>query len=191
MAKKVKAGHLGGNVIGGDPKTFYPELWDWLIKEFGIKSVLDVGCGEGHALEYFKNQRCDVLGIDGFYGNTAITKTKGIPATIVDLTVLPYKTTRLPDLVWCCEVVEHIEEKFVQNIIDTFKNGKIVAMTHALPNQGGYHHVNCKPSEYWIGLMQKNGFEFLIRESFEARRKETKHYFGRTGLIFRNLKLLP
>ncbi len=65
------------------------------------------------------------------------------------------------DLIWCCEVVEHVEEEFVQNIMDTFKLGKIVALTHAVPGQKGYHHVNCKPKEYWIDLMISDNFKYL------------------------------
>ena len=54
------------------------------------------------------------------------------------------------DLVWSCEVAEHITETKVDYYIKTLCNGKIIAMTHAFPNQVGHHHVNCQPSEYWI-----------------------------------------
>lgn len=187
MSKKRENGHLGGNIIGGDPKTFYPDLWRHLIDVFKIKSVLDVGCGEGNALEWFRsNQGLDVFGIDGLPENVKIVRSKGVKCEEVDFTLRQFRD-RSYDLVWCCEVVEHVEERFVQNLIDTFKCGKIVAITHALPKQGGYHHVNCKPKEYWIDLMSKNGFEYLEKETIEAKKLETQRYFHRSGLIFRNL----
>jgi len=45
------------------------------------------------------------------------------------------------DLVLCQEVVEHIEEKYLENLLDSFATGKYVLMTHAVPGQGGHHHV--------------------------------------------------
>ncbi len=57
--------HLGGYVAGGDIWTWFPGLWTWFVKEFKIKSVLDVGCGEGHSLKYFLDLGCDVLGVEG------------------------------------------------------------------------------------------------------------------------------
>jgi hypothetical protein len=37
--------HLGGYLIGGDPGSFLPELWAWLIDEMDVKmlSISDVG----------------------------------------------------------------------------------------------------------------------------------------------------
>ena len=58
--------HLGGNTIGGNAQTFYPELWFWMIQTLGIKTVLDVGCGEGHALREFKRllgEQYELLGV--------------------------------------------------------------------------------------------------------------------------------
>ena len=49
----VRDGHLGGYIQGGDPGTWCPHLWSWIVKEFEIRSVLDVGCGEGHSTKFF------------------------------------------------------------------------------------------------------------------------------------------
>src|SRR5688572_33082149 len=64
MAKleMIKDGHLGGYIRGGDPGTWCPHLWSWVVEQFGIKSVLDVGCGEGHSTRFFRDLGCDVLG---------------------------------------------------------------------------------------------------------------------------------
>ena len=183
MSKKRQNGHLGGNIIGGDPNTYYPDLWKHLIDTFGATSVLDVGCGEGNALSWFRDQGLEAFGIDGLPENVKITRSKGIKCEEIDFTVSQFKD-RTYDLIWCCEVVEHVEERFVQNLIDTFKCGEFVAMTHALPRQGGYHHVNCKPKEYWTDHMVKNGFKYLEKETIEAKNFEPQRYFNRSGLIF-------
>ena len=61
----VNEGHVGGFIIEKDPATYTPHLWEYLCKKFNIKTVLDVGCGMGHAIEEF-NKHCDeVVGVDG------------------------------------------------------------------------------------------------------------------------------
>jgi 16S rRNA A1518/A1519 N6-dimethyltransferase RsmA/KsgA/DIM1 with predicted DNA glycosylase/AP lyase activity len=65
--------HLGGYIIGGDSNTYAPEIWDWMINH-NIKSVIDVGCGEGHSTKYFYDNGCEVLGVEG--GINAINNSK-------------------------------------------------------------------------------------------------------------------
>lgn len=178
MPKRLdrKYPHLGGNIIGGDRNTFYPALWSWLVRRFGISTVLDVGCGEGHAMAEFSALGCAVHGIDGLEENIAACTN----ATVVDLTISSYAWPC--DLVWCCEVVEHIDERFVDNLVRTLSNGRYVAMTHGLPGQSGYHHVNCKPADYWVGLMAAAGYR-LMDETLESRPLGGK-YWKKSGLIF-------
>ena len=42
-----------------------------------------------------------------------------------------------------------------------FSRCKYVVVTAAPPGQPGHHHVNCRPTEYWIDVFKKYGFEFL------------------------------
>ena len=45
--------HLGGNINEGDPYTYCPTVWNYLIDRFCIKSVMDLGSGRGHCANYF------------------------------------------------------------------------------------------------------------------------------------------
>jgi len=172
--------HLGGNITGGDPASFYPGLWAWLVSEFKIKTILDIGCGEGYSFREFERLGCKVIGIEGLLQNSIVSP---FPTIVHDLTHSKVTICNV-DLVWCCEVCEHIEEKFVDNLIDTMCNGKIIAMTHALPNQGGHHHVNCQKAEYWIEKIIKRGYELLEPQTTISRPKAT-YYWAKTGMIFR------
>lgn len=173
--------HLGGNIRGGDPLTFYPETWKYIISRFGIKSVLDIGCGEGYSTKFFRETGCHAIGLDGLRVNVDETVKKGCSAILLDL---EYGYCRLNvDLIWCCEVVEHIKERCLDNLLMTMSSGRIIAMTHALPGQDGWHHVNCKPAEYWLAKMSGIGYDYLPNETDEARRLAFR-YFQISGFIF-------
>jgi SAM-dependent methyltransferase len=173
---------LGGNVRHGDIYTWCPVLWSHLIDRFAVKSILDVGCGEGHAVAYFERQGVKAHGIEGLAKNIHRAVT---PIALHDISMSAYV---MPvDLVWSCEVAEHIIPEKVDNYIDTLVNGKVIAMTHALPGQGGHHHVNCQPKEYWVELISKRGY-FLSPHNnlfIEISKKEyVPTYFSKSGLVF-------
>ena len=48
-------GHLGGCGVEGDVATHYPIMWNYLVQLLGIKKIIDVGCGFGYSLNFFKN----------------------------------------------------------------------------------------------------------------------------------------
>ncbi len=174
--------HLGGYVIGGDPATWYPDLWTWLVNELGVRTVLDVGCGEGHAIDFFVGLGCSAFGIDG----VAQPHDSIIPH---DYTQGAYELGGDFDLVWCCEFVEHIDEVCVENFLETFKSGRTVLMTHAEPGQAGFHHVNCRTSEYWKAQLDGAGFDYDPLLTIATRRQAAKNpheanYFLRSGMAF-------
>jgi len=149
--------HLGGYWQGGDPNTHCPELWTTVVREYVIKSAIDVGCGEGYSTRFLSDLGVDVLGIEG--GKQAI-KNSPVAHLIVrhDYTKGAYIPRAGVDLIWCCEFVEHVEERFLGNFLATFAAGRFCLMTHAFPGQEGFHHVNCQPSEYWIEKLASIGF---------------------------------
>jgi SAM-dependent methyltransferase len=174
--------HLGGNIVGGDTHSFCPELWKYLVQKYDIRSVLDVGCGEGYAMREFRRLGCETIGIEGLRANSEKCPA---PVVIADLSVIPVIVANV-DLVWCCEVVEHVAPESVENLLKTMICGKILAMTHATPGKIGYHHVNCQPPEYWIAQLSRHGMTFDFEASMEARSHcQRDSYFGNTGMIFK------
>lgn len=173
---------LGGNIHHGDANTHCPYLWRYLIDRFAIRSMLDVGCGEGHAVLFFARHGVHAHGIDGLRTNV---ERSVIPIALHDILRSPYV---MPvDFVWSCEVAEHIDADKVDFYLDTLANGRIIAMTHAVPGQDGHHHVNCQPSEYWIENLGRRGYVLERSQSYYrtiAQKDDVPNYFSQTGLIF-------
>jgi cyclopropane fatty-acyl-phospholipid synthase-like methyltransferase len=173
---------LGGNIRNGDICTHNPILWRYLLERFAVQSVLDVGCGEGHAVAFFRRQCCIAHGIDGLELNVRRAVT---PIALHDLT---RSALLMPvDMVWSCEVAEHLPDETIDYFIDTLANGRVVAMTHAIPGQPGHNHINCQPQEYWVNKMAAKGFT-LDSQNEEYRRVAATdiifNYFTTSGLIF-------
>ena len=192
----MSEGHLGGyirssdqpapsglDVTHGDPETWTPRLWDWAVEKLRVRSVLDVGCSEGHAAAYFRQKGCEVLGVDGSPQAQADSR---IPDAHVlhDYAVSEYRPEREFDLVWSCEFVEHVEERFLPHFLPTFEAGRWVMMTFAGPGQLGWHHVNCQPESYWIAKLEERGFRF--HEAWTAASREVAEgmHYRRRGLVF-------
>lgn len=175
--------HLGGNYMHGDLACMSFTMWELLIKRYAIRSVLDIGCGEGHAVRFFHGLGVFAHGIEGLRRNV---ERAVVPITLHDLTAGPY--TMPVDMTLSIEVAEHIEERFVDHYLDTLANGKIVVMTHAVPGQGGFHHVNCQPSEYWTAKMEARGYALDPHTQFwRDKSKADGHftYFSNSGLVFK------
>lgn len=179
----MEGSHLGGYVPGGDKATWYPEMWDWLVARIGIRSVLDIGCGDGQALGYFRELGCDVVGIEGVPQEDPAIRcwdySDGAP-----------EIGQTFDLGWSCEFVEHVEERYVPNILNSFAKCRVVLMTHAEPGQEGHHHVNCQPSAYWQGALAAIGYQEDAALTDVTRRLSSinthpHNHFLRSGRAFR------
>lgn len=190
--------HLGGYVVGGDPATVYPALWDWTIDDLGVTSMVDVGCGDGVAVRHFRDRGVRVLGIDGVEQDDPDIVTH-------DFTTGPYPPgdehglvdgwtwiAAGGDLCWSCEFVEHVEEKYVDNFLQTFGGCDMLMMTHADVGQPGWHHVNCQPALYWIDRIERDtdhrfdtDLTARAREIARATNPHPLNHFARSGLVFR------
>ena len=133
---------------------------------------------------------CDVVSVDG---SEKVKEVSLVPDNFIlnDYEKGSAITDNKFDLAWSCEFVEHVYEEFMPNFISDFQKCKYVAMTFAYPGQGGHHHVNENTQEYWLNVMQENGFTFLEEETNILRSLATVEgpytsHFGLRGLFFKN-----
>ncbi len=179
--------HLGGNIRGGDNATYYPELWQWLVEHFSVTRVLDVGCGDGINSGYFARLGCQIIGVDGLLPN-ALHPESPYPVIVHDFSHGWLQLAKI-DLVWCCELLEHVHIQHLDNLIQTLLNGRIIALTHAEPGQGGHHHVNEQPAQYWIDLLADYGCELLEDETAFSRTL-AHSWYATSGMLFNNTRWL-
>jgi len=166
--------HLGGH-FG------YTNMDEGAIKylnNIGMKTLLDIGCGPGGISKFAKSIGIDSISIDGDWNMK--------PDILHDYTTGPLKLDKIYDIGWSCEFLEHVEEKFLDNIFETFKCCKKIACTHAIPGQQGHHHVNCKDDKYWIDKFKKYGFILNIKQTEELRKSSSMkaNFVRNTGMIF-------
>lgn len=175
---------LGGYREKGDDATYYEALWKWLVKELAIKTVIDIGCGDGPSVRFFESLVGfgNVLGVDGM-------PQEHVSIVEHDYTLGKFAPEREYDLAWCSEVVEHIDQQFIPNLLSSITRAKLVLMTHAGPGQQGWHHVNCRVSEFWRGVMAAVGY--LEDASLTARTRKLAsennspyNHYVRSGMAF-------
>ena len=182
--------HLGGNMRGGDGATDYTaDLWPWLARVYDLKEkvLLDVGCAEGHSVRAFRAFGVEAIGLEGLWQNA---RRVGFPTIVHDLTKGPLRIEGV-EFVWCCDVLEHVAEEFVENVMETFKCARYVACCHGTEEHApnGWHHVNNKSVEYWAAKFREAGFELEVGRTKESHEiTKGRMYWPDSGRIWKNTK---
>lgn len=145
--------HAGG--MRASARTVLPLVFD-LLAPATVRSVVDVGCGEGHWLAAARELGVpDILGLDGDYvrrDRLAIPADRFRPT---DLTNPPAPPTlgRAFDLAICLEVGEHLPDAHAATLVDFVCSlAPVVLFSAAIPGQGGTGHLNEQWPPYWANL---------------------------------------
>jgi hypothetical protein len=154
------------------------------MERFAVRSMMDLGSGRGHAAHWWHQQGVAVVAVDGLRNNCDHSV---YPTVHVDLTQSSIYCA--VDLVLCVEMVEHLEEQYINNLLDSLCCGEIIVMTNALPGQGGYHHVNEQPTQYWVNHLATRGYTVALDDTRRVRQlaeQEAALHLARTGTVFVN-----
>jgi hypothetical protein len=150
------------NAIGLSASVVVPIV----MKLFNPSSVVDFGCGPGDWLSEF--HRHGVPKISGYDGDWALRANLRIDPEIfhaVDLNYLAPLAERY-DLAISLEVAEHLTSKGGERLVQALTLcSDIVVFSAAIPQQGGYMHINEQYQSYWVQrFAERNFFAFdLIR----------------------------
>ena len=159
-----------------------------LLQEMHIGTLLDVGSGHGAwAAEWLLAGVKDVVAVDGDYvapDQLAIARSAFVAHDLSK----PLDLGRKFDLVQSLEVAEHIASEhaglFVDNLV---KHGDVVLFSAAVPHQGGEHHVNEQPPQYWRERFAARGYAAFdwVRPQI-ANCREVKAWYRYNSLIYAN-----
>jgi len=170
MGRTIRGNGLGGYKTNTPFMYGYPNIWTWLALEIGVKSVIDIGCAEGHVLNFFKFFGCRVHGVDGcqYAYENSMVKDDMVLHDYRNGSYIPNDTYELG---WSSDFVEHVDSQFVSNYMETFnKCSKYVFLTFGPLGCRGYHHVNCNNLPYWIDLFAAISF----KPNYELTEQATK-----------------
>lgn len=154
VIRKVHSNGLWGNVGG--------KTWDTIVEycnRFGYKELLDYGSGHGSLSKAFNEH------------NVEITITEYDPG-IESKSTLPNPS----NFVVCIDVMEHIEEEYVENVLDDIKRCVLdkgyfaIDMREAgriLPD-GRNAHITIRPFEWWHAKLEER-FTILESDNFFTR----------------------
>jgi len=149
-----------------------------------VKSVIDIGCGNGGYTRAFLKSNISCIGYDGSPLTPDITE--GLCG------VADFSEVQNPgsyELVLSLEVGEHIPEQYEQVFIDNVcrMSNKYVCLSWAVVGQNGVGHVNCKDNDYIIEQMARRGF-WYDEASSEFLRLNSSHeifpWFKNTLMVF-------
>eukprot|EP01031_Cornospumella_fuschlensis_P041306 gene41306-50413_t len=147
--------HLGG-FITRDNETISYNLWNFMISELSVKSIVDVGCGKGFSSRYFYERGVRVTCVEG--SSDAVKQSLLPPDVIVhhDFSLGPWWPAQTVDVAWSTEFVEHVGRQYMPNYMPIFKKAAIVMISTV--GWGGWHHVEIHAPWWWIARMEANGF---------------------------------
>lgn len=167
-----------------DTHTYDKILGQALVDVFkaDVKTVIDIGCGNGEYTRNFINNGFDCMGYDGSPLTPKLSK--GL-CEIKDFSI-PQSLGGF-DLVLSLEVGEHIPVQYEQVFIDNVVNHarKYICISWAIEGQGGSGHVNCRNNDYVLAQFRDRGWKLISSWTDMLRRRCTFSWFHNTIMIFK------
>lgn len=159
------------------------------LERFRPADVVDVGAGSGDYLAAFARAGVPGHGVELAESGLRLCREKGLDVRKIDLTTadaLPWTA----DLVYSFEVAEHLPESAAARFVDLLTGAARahLVLTAAPPGQVGLCHVNCRPKDYWIDLVECRGFRFDAEatEHWERRNRDRNlaEWFAHNLMVF-------
>jgi hypothetical protein len=175
--------HLGG-FIEFDRNGVSPSVWKDMISYFGVKSVLDVGCGRGISTSWFLTHGVQALCVEGSHDARERTMLPDPDTQMIehDFSRGPWWPARTVDAVWCVEFVEHVGRNYQPNYLPAFRKAALLFVTHA--TRGGWHHVEVHHGQWWINKWEMMGFRYS--QGFTKRIRDIAENEGKRNVTAPN-----
>jgi 2-polyprenyl-3-methyl-5-hydroxy-6-metoxy-1,4-benzoquinol methylase len=125
--------HLGG-FTAYDGQGVSPAVWKHMITDYGVKSLMDVGCGKGISTLWFALHGVKVLCIEGSHDAVDKTLLPDPVSQVVehDFSLGPYWPGKTYDALWCVEFLEHVGRNYQYNYIQAFRKAALIFVSHSI-----------------------------------------------------------
>ncbi len=150
-------------------------------------TILDVGCGQGPALQHFRNAGANAKGITLNQTDVDVCQAKGFDVCRMDQSFLEFEPESF-DIVWARHVIEH-------SVIPLFtlrefnrvlkKNGMLYLEVPGADTDAGHawnaNHYSVFSKNSWFSLLAKSGFECIDGREYLMENKEnagSDYYWG-------------
>lgn len=134
-------------------------------------TVLDVGCGQGVALEHFKRLGFHATGTTLNDTDKHVLEEKGHAVRVCWQEDLPCVWSGHFDLVWARHVLEHSIAPYwsIHEFRRVLKPGGLLYVECPLPDTSCLHqqnknHYSVLPASCWQSLLERAGFTFVADE---------------------------
>ncbi len=146
------------------------QMFDVCLKQISLPpaaKILDIGCGQGVALEIFKKHSFAPIGITLNGEDVAICQQKGYEVYQMDQSFLEF-TDNYFDFVWCRHCLEHSIFPYftLQEISRVIKPKgylyiEVPAPDTSCKHQTNKNHYSVLGKSMWLDLIKRSGFEIL------------------------------
>jgi hypothetical protein len=123
--------HLGG-FTEIDIAGISPVVWKWMIEQYGVHSVLDVGCGRGVSTTWFQTHGVEALCVEG--SHDAVTQSLLEASSIVehDFSRGPWWPEETYSACWAVEFLEHVSMQYQFNYLTAFRKCALIFATSSV-----------------------------------------------------------
>ena len=146
------------------------QMFDVCLKQISLPTaakILDIGCGQGVALEIFKKHGFAPIGITLNKEDVAICQQKGYQVYQMDQSFLEFTDNHF-DFVWCRHCLEHSIFPYftLQEISRVIKPEGYLYIEVPAPDTNCKHQTNKNyysvlGKSMWLDLIKRSGFEIL------------------------------
>lgn len=137
---RISRKHLGG-FTEIDMHGISPAVWKHVVQDWGVHSVLDVGCGRGISTSWFVTHGLRTQCVEGSHDAVERSMVPDKASVVVehDFSRGPWWPGQTFDAVWAVEFLEHVNLQYHFNYVAAFRKAAILMVTSS--RWGGWHHV--------------------------------------------------